>query len=75
MGLLDGYTARAAVKVAEDHGWRRARQTGSHAIFSHPASAFTLSILMHDPVPAGLLKATIRKMGLSTAAFVAEARK
>ena len=75
MGKLDGYTPRAVIKVAEDRGWRFVRQTGSHAIYVHAAVPSNLSIPMHDPVPAGLLKAILRKMGVGTATFVAEARK
>ncbi len=44
-------------------------------MYTHPDSPLTLSIPRHDPVPAGLLKATLRKMGISTRDFVAEARK
>ena len=75
MGQLDGYSPRSLTRVAENHGWRFVRQRGSHAIYAHPTIPLTISIPLHDPMPAGLLKATLRKMGISTSAFVAEARK
>jgi len=58
-----------AVKAFERHGWRVARQRGSHIILTKPGHRATLSIPDHDEVARGTLRALIRLAELTVDEF------
>ena len=54
------------IKKFEKGGWLEVRQSGSHKIFTHPESKFTISVPSHGSkeVPTGLAKKLLKQAGL-----------
>ncbi len=69
MGLLSNVSGKKAVKVFKKFGYVVAHQTGSHIILYHPSKP-TLSIPDHKELAPGLLRALIRKSGLTVKMFI-----
>ena len=58
-----------AVAAFQSAGWRRDRQRGSHVTLAKPGSPVVLTVPLHDELGPGLLRALIRKAGLSVEEF------
>ena len=54
------------IRMFQKSGWIELRQSGSHKIFKHPESEFTISVPSHGSkeVPTGLAKKLIKQAGL-----------
>lgn len=60
-----------AVRAFEKHGWRVARQSGSHVVLLREGSILSLSIPNHRELGPGLLVDQIKKAGLTVEEFIA----
>ena len=69
MGLLSNISGKKAVKIFERFGYKLDHQTGSHMILYHESRP-TLSIPNHKELAPGLLRALIRKSGLTVQEFL-----
>jgi len=69
MGLLSNISGKKAVKIFQKFGCTVDHQTGSHIILYHPSKP-TLSIPDHKELAPGLLRALIRKSGLTVKMFL-----
>jgi predicted RNA binding protein YcfA (HicA-like mRNA interferase family) len=64
--------ARQVVKALECIGFRRIRQSGSHATYRHPDGRWTIvSVHSGKTIPKGTLRKIIRDAGLTVEEFVA----
>ena len=63
-------SGRAAVRAFERAGWSVARQRASHIVLVKPGVPVNLSIPNHKQLDRGLLRAQIRKAGLTVEEFV-----
>ena len=68
MGRFSNISGKKAVKMFEKFGYVVDHQTGSHIILYHPQRA-TLSVPNHKELAPGLLRALIRKSGLTVEEF------
>ena len=59
------------VRVFEKHGWKVARQRGSHIIMVKAGENATLSVPDHKEVAKGTLRSLIRAAGLTVQEFCA----
>ena len=69
MGILSNISGKKAVKIFNKYGYVLDHQTGSHMILYHDAKP-TLSIPDHKELAPGLLRALIRKSGLTVEDFL-----
>ena len=69
MGNLSNISGKDAVKVFIKFGYILDHQTGGHMILFHDSKA-TLSIPNHKELAPGLLRALIRKSGLTVEQFL-----
>lgn len=69
MGRLAGISGRKAAAAFRRAGYRPVRQTGSHMILERSGSP-PLVIPMHHAVAPFLLRAQIRRAGLTEAEFL-----
>ncbi|GFN23632.1 type II toxin-antitoxin system HicA family toxin [Thermanaeromonas sp. C210] len=60
-----------AVRAFEKAGWRVARQKGSHVSMVQRGTPVILTIPLHRELDRGLLRALIRKAGLTVEEFTA----
>ncbi len=74
MGRLAGFSGRDVRRVAERDGWQFLRQCGDHMVFYKPGVRENLSIPDHREIAEGLLRALLRKMGMTVAEFLQRAR-
>jgi predicted RNA binding protein YcfA (HicA-like mRNA interferase family) len=58
-----------AIAAFERAGWRRDRQRGSHVTLTKPGATVVLTVPLHGEVGPGLLRALIRKSGLTVDEF------
>ena len=58
------------VRAFERHGWRVARQRGSHIIMTKPGFRSTLSVPDHDEVARGTLRGLVRAAELTLDEFL-----
>lgn len=64
--------AHQVVKVLEKTGFRRIRQSGSHATYRHPDGRWTIvSLHSRKTIPRGTLRKIIRDAGLTVEEFKA----
>jgi predicted RNA binding protein YcfA (HicA-like mRNA interferase family) len=69
---LPSVTARQVVRVLEQIGFQRVRQSGSHATYRHPDGRWTIvSVHASKTIPKGTLRKIIRDAGLTVDEFVA----
>ena len=68
MGLLSNISGKDAVKIFKKFGYKLDHYTGSHMILYHESRP-TLSIPDHKELAPGLLRALIRKNGLTVRNF------
>lgn len=61
---------REVVRAFERHGWRVARQRGSHIVLTKAAIPITLSVPDHPQVARGTLRALITQAGLTVEQFL-----
>lgn len=59
-----------AVAAFQRAGWRRERQRGSHVTLTKAGVPVVLTVPLHDELGPGLLRALIRKAGLTVEEFV-----
>lgn len=59
-----------ALEVFRKFGWTQDRQKGSHVSMVKSGSFVVLTIPLHPELDRGLLRALIRKAGLTVARFV-----
>jgi predicted RNA binding protein YcfA (HicA-like mRNA interferase family) len=71
LGLLSNISGKEAVKIFQRFGYKLDHQTGSHMILYHESRP-TLSIPDHKELAPGLLRALIRKSGLTVEEFLKE---
>jgi len=69
VGTLSNISGKDAFKVFKKFGYILDHQTGSHMILYHPSRP-TLSIPNHKKLAPVLLRALIRKSGLTVEDFV-----
>ena len=69
MSLLSNISSKEAVRIFEKFGYLIDHQTGSHIILYHESRP-TLSIPNHKELAPGLLRALIRKSGLTVDEFL-----
>jgi len=69
MGVLSNISGKQALKIFKKFGYRLDHQTGSHMILYHESKS-TLSIPDHKELAPGLLRALIRKAGLTVEDFL-----
>jgi predicted RNA binding protein YcfA (HicA-like mRNA interferase family) len=61
---------RETVAALQRAGWRVDRQSGSHAILTHPSRPGIVPVPMHrQDLPSGTLRTIIRLAGLTVAEF------
>ena len=65
---------REVVRAFERHGWRVARQRGSHIVLTKAAMPITLSVPDHPQVARGTLRALISQAGLTVEQFLEAVR-
>jgi len=62
--------ARQVVKVLENIGFQRIRQSGSHVTYRHPDGRWTIvSVHPGKTIPKGTLRKIIRDAGLTVEEF------
>ena len=71
MGILSNISGKEAVKIFEKFGYTVDHQTGSHLIL-YNENRPTLSIPNHRELSPGLLRALIRKSGLTVEEFTSK---
>lgn len=69
MGILSNFSGKEAVKIFEKFGYILDHQTGSHLILYHSIKP-TLSVPNHKELAPGLLRALIKKSGISVEEFL-----
>lgn len=69
MGILSNISGRQAVKIFKKFGYVVDHQTGSHMILYHESRS-TLSVPNHKELAPGLLRALIRKAGITVSEFL-----
>ena len=69
MGILSNISGKQAVKIFNKFGYILDHQTGSHLILYHENKP-TLSIPNHKELAPGLLRALIRKAGITVEEFL-----
>jgi len=69
LGALSNISGKEAVRIFQKFGYILDHQTGSHMILYHE-SRLTLSIPNHKELAPGLLRALIRKSGLTVEEFL-----
>jgi len=69
MGVLSNISGNKAVKIFTKFGYIIDHQTGSHIILYHSDKP-TLSVPNHKELAPGLLRALLRKSGISVNEFV-----
>ena len=69
MGILSNISGKEAVRIFQKFGYILDHQTGSHMILYHESRP-TLSIPDHKELAPGLLRALIRKSGLTVDQFL-----
>ncbi|MGB9935615.1 MULTISPECIES: type II toxin-antitoxin system HicA family toxin [Thermodesulfovibrio] len=69
MGILSNISGKEAVRIFQKFGYILDHQTGSHLILYHESRP-TLSIPNHKELAPGLLRALIRKSGLTVEEFL-----
>ena len=69
MGVLSNISGNKAVKIFTKFGYSVDHQTGSHIILYHSDKP-TLSVPNHKELAPGLLRALLRKSGISVNEFV-----
>ena len=58
-----------AIRAFERAGWRKDRQRGSHVTLTREHSSVVLTVPLHDTLGRGLLRALVRKAGLTVDEF------
>lgn len=58
-----------AIRAFERAGWRKDRQRGSHVTLTRENSPVVLTVPLHDTLGRGLLRALVRKAGLTVDEF------
>jgi predicted RNA binding protein YcfA (HicA-like mRNA interferase family) len=71
VGLLSNISGKEAVVIFQKFGYVLDHQTGSHMLLYHESRP-TLSIPNHKELAPGLLRAQIRKSGISLDDFLRE---
>lgn len=58
--------AKRVIKMIEEDGWKKQRQSGSHIIFKHPVKKGIVVIPMHgkSDIKAGTLASILKQAGL-----------
>jgi predicted RNA binding protein YcfA (HicA-like mRNA interferase family) len=69
MGILSNISGRQAVKIFKKFGYEVDHQTGSHMILYHESRS-TLSVPNHKELAPGLVRALIRKAGITVEDFL-----
>ncbi len=69
MGILSNISGKNAVKIFQKFGYLVDHQTGSHLILYHVTKP-TLSVPNHKELAPGLLRALIRKAGITVEEFL-----
>lgn len=69
MGILSNISGKQAVKIFNEFGYILDHQTGSHFILYHQNKP-TLSVPNHKELAPGLLRALIRKAGITVEDFL-----
>jgi predicted RNA binding protein YcfA (HicA-like mRNA interferase family) len=69
LGILSNISGKEAVRIFQKFGYILDHQTGSHMILYHESRP-TLSIPNHKELAPGLLRALIRKSGLTVEEFL-----
>ena len=63
--MLQRYTSRELLKLAEQNGWRLVSVKGDHHNFKHPDSRFIVTIVHpQKDVPVGRAADTVKKIRL-----------
>ncbi len=70
MARLPVCSGDEAIRAFEKAGWRVARQKGSHVSLVKPGTPVILTVPLHRELDRGLLKALIRKAGLTVEEFI-----
>jgi predicted RNA binding protein YcfA (HicA-like mRNA interferase family) len=70
MAQLPVCSGAAAIRAFEQAGWARVRQRGSHVTLHKEGALVVLTVPLHAAVDRGLLRALIRKAGLTVEEFV-----
>ncbi|MEW8958894.1 MAG: type II toxin-antitoxin system HicA family toxin [Moorella sp. (in: firmicutes)] len=69
MTRLPVCSGEEAIKAFEKAGWRVARQKGSHVSMIKSGTPVILTVPLHSELDRGLLRALIRKAGLTVEEF------
>ncbi len=69
MGILSNISGKQAVKIFNKFGYILDHQTGGHMILYHQNKP-TLSVPNHKELAPGLLRALIRKAGITVEEFI-----
>ena len=69
MGILANISGKKGVKIFKKFGYEVNHQTGSHIILYHSTKP-TLSLPNHKELAPGLLRALLRKSGISVQEFI-----
>lgn len=70
MPKLPIISGAGAIKVFENAGFTRARQSGSHVVLKKENFPVLLSVPLHKELDRGLLRSLIRDAGLTVGEFV-----
>lgn len=62
-------SARELVRFLLHHGYRKARQTGSHLILEHPARPLLVVPIHTGDLPTGLFRRILKDAGFSLEEF------
>jgi len=62
--MPESYSSRELIDLAESHGWKLHRVSGSHHIFKHPTQT-GLVVVPHPrkDIPAGTARNILRQIG------------
>lgn len=69
MGILSNISGKEALRIFEKFGYILDHQTSSHLILYHDSKP-TLSVPNHKELAPGLLRALIRKSGITVEEFL-----
>jgi predicted RNA binding protein YcfA (HicA-like mRNA interferase family) len=58
--------AKELIRVLEQHGWMEVRTRGSHRMFKHPDSDYTIPVAYHGhkDIPIGTLRKILKQAGI-----------
>ncbi len=71
MAELPVCSGQEAIRAFQQAGWAVDRQRGSHVSLTKPGNPVVLTVPLHREIDRGLLRALIRRAGITVDEFIA----